>query len=56
MDDWVEKEIDALDRQLERGEISREYHWDEVLQLRARAKAEQDRQDIIDAGRGHLLK
>lgn len=54
--DWIDAEIDALDQQLERGEISREEHWDLVLELRSIAKDQEDRDSIKAAGRGHLLK
>lgn len=56
MEDWLQDEIDALDLQLEQGEITREYHWQEVLELQRHAKEQEDREAIIAAGRGHLLK
>ena len=54
--DWIDKEIDALDQQLQRGEITREAHWDMVLELRAIAKEQENRESIKEAGRGELLK
>jgi hypothetical protein len=56
MDDWPENEIDALDRQLERGEIDHDTHWRLVTDLKREAEMAKDHQDITDAGRGHLLK
>lgn len=56
MDDWLQDEIDALDLQLERGEIDRDTHWREVLALKHDAQAAEARQSTVDAGRGHLVK
>jgi len=54
--DWFDKESDALDAQLERGEITAEYHRREMRLMAKDAQEQEDRQSIIDAGRGHLLR
>ena len=55
MMDWFDAEADALDEQLERGEITHEQHRAEMREMSRDAQEQQDREDIIAAGRGHLL-
>ena len=54
--DWVEKEEAALDEQFARGEITAEEHTSQLQALHRDAQEQEDRQSIIDAGRGHLLR
>ena len=54
--DWFDKEADALDDQLARGEITADEHRREMRMMRQDAQEQEDRQDIIAAGRGHLLR
>lgn len=56
MTDWFDDEMTALDQRLLRGEITPEQHTAEARQLRLDAQDEDDRQMLIDAGRGHLLR
>jgi hypothetical protein len=54
--DWFDKEAEALDDQLARGEITIEEHRREMRLMVQDAKEQEDREDIIAAGRGHLLR
>ena len=54
--DWFDKEMEALEQQLERGEISREQFHRERRQLQRDAQEQDDRADIIASGRGYLLR
>lgn len=56
MMDWFDKEAEALDDQLARGEITIDEHRREMRLMVQDAKEQEDRQDIIAAGRGHLLR
>lgn len=54
--DWFDREMAALEEQLESGEITQQQFRREVVSLRRDAQEQQDREDIIAAGRGHLLR
>ena len=54
--DWFEEEMAALERQLMNGAISHEDFDRHVRELRRDAQEQEDREDIIAAGRGHLLR
>lgn len=54
--DWFDRECEALERQLANGEISQSEFHREMAELRRDAKEQDDREAIIDAGRGHLLR
>lgn len=54
--DWFDREVEALEQQLEAGEITQAEFRREIAALRRDARDQQDREDIIAAGRGHLLK
>jgi predicted transcriptional regulator len=56
MMDWFEEEMEALERQLMNGAISHEDFNKHVRELRRDAQEQEDREDIIAAGRGHLLR
>lgn len=56
VDDWLLKEAAALTDRYMAGDYTLEEYKAEMSVLKRDAKQEQDRQDIIDAGRGHLLK
>jgi hypothetical protein len=51
-----EREEDALVEQLNNGEITREEYNREIRELRAAAREQKDREDIIASGRGYLLR
>jgi hypothetical protein len=55
MSDWLDKEMAALDAQLEAGTITLEEYRRALRELRRDAQDEDAKQDIRDAGRGHLL-
>jgi polyhydroxyalkanoate synthesis regulator phasin len=48
--------MDAIYEQLNRGEITRDQADDYARELHRDAKDQEDREDIIAAGRGHLLR
>lgn len=54
--DWFDKEMEALDWQLNRGLITPSEFRDAERELKADAKKQQDREDIVAAGRGHLVR
>ena len=56
MSDWLKEEIALLDAALVAGEITSDDWKGQVAELKRDANAEDDRQAIIDAGRGHLIK
>ena len=56
MTDWYDKEVEALEKLYEDGQISQLEFKFEMQQLNHDAKEELDRQAIIDAGRGYLLR
>ena len=55
MDDF-NSEANALTRQLEAGEISQAEYDQKIKAAWQDMSAESDRRDIIEAGRGHLVK
>lgn len=54
--DWFDREMAALKQQRDADEITESQFRQEVASLRRDAREQQDREDIIAAGRGHLLK
>lgn len=54
--DWFDEEIAALERQLHNGSISQEDFNRHVRELRRDAQEQEDREAVIEAGRGHLLR
>lgn len=54
--DWFDREMEALEQQLRHGEIDMTTFRCEVASLRRDAQEQEDRESIIAAGRGHLLK
>ena len=54
--DWYDKEFEALERQLARCQITMRQFCRELRELNRDAQEQQDREDIIAAGRGHLLR
>lgn len=54
--DWFDDEVEALRKQLEAGEITRREFDLAMSQLTYDMKEQEDREDIIAAGRGHLLR
>lgn len=55
MSDWFDKEMEALERQLDEGQITQREFQRECALLRRDYQEEQYRQDMMDAGRGHQL-
>jgi len=56
VEDWLEPEMDALQALYERGDIDKADYDAKVRALLRDADRQQARQDIIDAGRGRLLR
>lgn len=54
--DWFEQEEVALEALFRCGEITREEYQREMRALRRDAREEEERAEIIAAGRGHLLR
>lgn len=54
--DALEAEMDALQAIYERGDITKEQYDAQARAILRDADEQARRQDIIDAGRGHLLK
>lgn len=54
--DWLDKEMEALERQLEEGRITQQEFRAYARELERDAQDQEDRADIIAAGRGHLLR
>lgn len=54
--EWLEAEMDALQARYERGDMTKQQYDAEARSLLRDADEQQTRQDIIDAGRGHLLR
>lgn len=54
--EWFDKEVEALEEQLAVGHITPKQFAEALRELQRDAKAQQDREDIIAAGRGHLLR
>jgi len=54
--DWFDEEVEALEEQLRRGEINLMQYRQYVREMRQDLQEQQDREDIIAAGRGHLLR
>lgn len=56
MKDWFDEELAALQEQLENGEITLNEFNVYVHELRQDLEEQEYREDMISAGRGHLLK
>lgn len=54
--DWYDKEIEALEYQLENGQITQREFNREVRLLNQDFEEQQYIQDMKDAGRGYLLR
>ena len=54
--DWFDKEMKALERQRDEGVISDQKFKAYARELQRDAQEQEDRDDIIAAGRGHLLR
>lgn len=54
--DWFDREMAALEVQLEEGEITQAEFRREVASLRRDAQEQEDREAIRAAGRGHLIR
>ena len=54
--DWFKEEMEALERQLMYGAISHEDFNRHVRELRRDAQEQEDREAIVAAGRGHLVR
>lgn len=54
--DWLEKEMEALEHELEEGRITRQEFRIFARELERDAQDQEDRENIIAAGRGHLLR
>lgn len=56
MENWLKRELELLLKDYERGEIDNDKYLAERAALLMDAKEQQDREAIIDAGRGHLVR
>jgi hypothetical protein len=54
--DWLDKEMEALERQRDEGVISDAKFKAYARELMRDAQEQEDREDIIAAGRGYLLR
>ena len=54
--DWFDKEMEALEEQLIRGDISMSEFRAASRDMQRYAQEQEYREDIIAAGRGHLLR
>lgn len=53
--DWFNKEEEALQKALDKGEITFEKYQAELREMRRDFAAERYRDDMRESGRGHLL-
>lgn len=56
LDEFFDREMEALEKQLRNGEISQRQFNVEVVELRRDVNEQEEIQAIRDAGRGHLLR
>lgn len=56
LDEFFDREMEALEKQLRNGEISQRQFNVEVAELRRDVNEQEEIQAIRDAGRGHLLR
>jgi hypothetical protein len=54
--DWLADEMDALQARYERGDMTKAQYDAEARALLRDADEQSKRHDIIDAGRGHLIR
>ena len=54
--DWFDIAMEELEVQLAHGVITSEEYREQLAELRDAAREEEYRQDMRDAGRGHLLR
>lgn len=54
--DWLEAELDALQARYERGDMTKQQYDAETGAILRDADEQAKRQDIIDAGKGHLIR
>lgn len=54
--EWLEAEMDALQARYERGDMDHEEYRRQAQAILKDADEQSYRRDMIDAGRGHLLK
>lgn len=54
--EWFDQEVEALENQLLNGHITQEEYRRSLFELRQDLEEAQYRDDMIAAGRGHLLR